>query len=99
MKYRANRHPVDFKVVVLHSDRKLDCTMVDVSESGARLHRMTQANVGDDVTVVSSFGRMTGQVKWVRNEICGVEFAPKVPSQMVDAFRRRLGHLHTAQAY
>lgn len=99
MKYRANRHPTDFQIVVLHADRKMHCSMIDVSENGARLHNLKLVNVGDEVSVVSSFGETAGQVKWVRNDICGVEFANKISTQTVDAYRRRLGHLQAYREY
>jgi len=94
MKYRANRYPTRFKVVVMHNDRKLDCTMLDVSESGARLHNLSDVPVGDDVAVKSRFGTANGQVRWVKGGFCGIEFQPKVSNQMVGAFRKTAGHVH-----
>lgn len=91
MKYRQNRHPTSFKVAVVHNDRKLNCTIINISETGARLHNVQGASVGDEVTISSSFGTAPGQVKWVKNDLCGIEFRPKISSQLVDLLQFKGG--------
>jgi len=89
MKYRQNRHPTSFKVALIHGDKKLNCTIVNISEAGARLHGVQGVNVGDDIAISSSFGTATGQVKWVKENLCGIEFQSKISRQLVDLFQFR----------
>lgn len=89
MNYRQNRQPTNFKVAAIHGDSKFDCMIVDISDAGARLHGVQGVNVTDEITIASSFGTVLGQVKWVKDNLCGVEFKTKISSQLVDLFQFR----------
>ncbi len=95
MKYRSNRFPTHFKVAVLQNGEKRECTIVNISESGAKLHNLRGASIGDQITISSNFGKANAEVRWVKDKVCGIEFGPKLSSQMVGAFRRNAGFVTT----
>jgi hypothetical protein len=80
---RSRRWNVIWPAVVAHGDRQYPCTILDISERGARVEGLAGSLPKAAVKLQSErFGSLDGYLIWTRGKVAGIGFAA-APAEIV----------------
>jgi hypothetical protein len=76
----AKRYASNFRAVLLVGDRRIGCTILDLSRLGAKLDLSRPIAPKTDIAlIVDGIGFLDGFVVWYREPVAGIAFRPRAP--------------------
>ncbi|PXW69207.1 PilZ domain-containing protein [Loktanella sp. PT4BL] len=100
MQYRPHRYPTQFPVRLSTPSGPVECTVLDVNTTGARLASAGQLTRGEKVTFQVLNHKAVAIVRWVSGTRAGITFRPHLTDLQVDTlrYRRDKGNYHQHRA-
>ena len=89
---RARRNSVAIRGEMVIESDTIEVTLIDMSNTGAKLHGAALPAVGQLVLVRIGPMEASGTVSWSEGELCGVHFASPAADDDVDIARRDTGY-------
>lgn len=89
MQYRPHRYPTQFPIKLSTPSGQVECSVIDVNNTGARLVCKGQLTRGEMVTFQVLNHKAEAIVRWVSGTRAGVTFRPYLPDLLVDTLRYR----------
>lgn len=90
MKYRAHRYPTRFPVNVRLGSVEARCLVTSVSDTGACLEVEHHFDEGLSLVLEASGLRLSGEVKWYKENRIGLAFDRRLSKVEVDRLRFRM---------
>ena len=72
---RVKRSPVTMRGEMVTPSASLEVTLIDMSDTGARLHCVKLPAIGEEVSVRIGPMEASGTITWTEGNLCGVDFA------------------------
>ncbi|MGB3245864.1 MAG: PilZ domain-containing protein [Sulfitobacter sp.] len=90
MKYREQRYPTRFPIVLVVEGVRRQCTVHSISAAGASIVGADQLRIGQEVILDYSVGRMPAVVRWANQRKAGVSFDHDLSLNSLNRIRRGL---------
>lgn len=74
MQFRKPRSAIRISVGLLRNGRRETAYIVDVSEAGMKLQGVLSPTPGESLRLHVRGCVIDGQVRWVKDQLCGIEF-------------------------
>ncbi len=89
MKFRTRRRPTDFAIVLIAESGEYDVFLRDVSETGIKVSGIGRYVYPDaEIQLVIRKQRLPGRIKWVDQDVAGIELTSPFPSEIADLVLR-----------
>lgn len=88
---RAKRNPVAIRGQLVSQSASIDVTLIDISNTGAKLHGAKFPSTGQCVLVRIGPMEAHGTIAWSEGDQCGIHFVSPASNEEVESARRDLG--------
>jgi hypothetical protein len=90
---RAKRNPAGMRGELVSQTTSIDVTLIDMSNTGAKLHGANLPSVGQSVLVRIGPMEAFGTVAWREGDQCGIHFGSPASNEEVESARREQGSI------
>ena len=90
---RAKRNPVGIRGELVSQSATIDVALIDMSNTGAKLHGANLPSVGQSVLVRIGPMEAFGTVAWREGDQCGIHFGSPASNEEVESARREQGSI------
>ena len=89
MQYRPHRYPTQFPIKLSASSGTIECQVIDVNNTGARVIGAGHLERGQKVAFRILNHPAEAVVRWVSGDRAGITFRPQLTDVQVDTLRYR----------